>query len=194
MSLLDGDWCVDWGKEDEDDASGSDGDSLSSYNDSGCLFQSDQADRLGGLDTGYASNIPHTSSTASTGSTISNSNLNSCSTRAHSGVSSISPRSPALRQPSGSPLESSSDPILSQFASYSTSSARQVSWATSESDTVSGSERSGNLEEDDGPDTPDTTTSEADLEDEGFFGPNEATTVPMPIGEEAFLGLEFPSQ
>ncbi len=192
MSLLEGDLCGDW--EDEDKGSGWDGDSRSGYSDSSGPFQSSQADRLGGPETGYASNIPHTSSTASASSTVSYFNLEPYSTRAGSGVCSISPQSPASREPSGSPSESSTDPILLQSASHSTLPVRQVWWATSDSDTVSGSERSNVLEEDGRAHTPETNTSEADLEDEDFSGPDEATTVSIPNDEEAFLGLEFPSQ
>ena len=186
----------DWEIEDGDEARSWDEDSLPSCSDSSCLSRSNQADRLGGPDTGHASNMPHTSSTVSTSSTFSYLNHNSYSTLAHPSVGSISPRRTASRQPSGSPPEPSTDPILLQFASHSdsTSLARQVSWTTADSDTVSGSEGSNSLEEDERPDTPDTNTSEADFVDDDFFGPHEATTVLTPNGREAFLGLELPGQ
>jgi hypothetical protein len=196
MSPLESDGCGDCEIEDGDEASSWDEDSLPSYSDSSCLSRSNQADRLGGPDPGHASNMSYTSSTASTSSTVSYLNHNSYSTLAHSGVSSISPRRTASRQPSGSPSEPSTDPILLQFASHSdsTSLARQVSWATADSDTVSGSEGLSSLEEDERADTPDTNTSEGDLVDHDLFDPDEATTVLIPNGREAFLGLELSGQ
>jgi hypothetical protein len=203
MTQQDGD---DFGNWSDENSTGDRG-SLPSGSDSGHSIQSRQSHQSWGLGTGYPTH-PLTGdlrqylatrqalSTASTNST--GSYLVSYTTRAESGVSSISPAPPgnsASRQPAGTASESSSDPILLRFVrqtpSFSSGSAPSFDTIDSE-DTGSGSQGSNTLEEDEAAETPDT--SEAGSEAEDFFMVDEVSLAPTPNRELFYAGLEFPSE
>lgn len=212
MSQSGGEMSGDW--SDDNDTCSWDGGSLSSGSDSDCSLQSNQYHRRGGLSTSHPNNgrdgnprleppdivARRASSTASTSSTACD--LFSYTTRAESGISSISPRTAAARQPTGALSDSPSDSILLRFASHSTSTARQISCFSCDSTlypetadsegTGSGSLRSNTLEEDDGGDTP--GTSEADSDDVNFLGLDGAPPAPTLNRESLFAGLEFPGE
>ncbi|KAH7305088.1 hypothetical protein BKA65DRAFT_521097 [Rhexocercosporidium sp. MPI-PUGE-AT-0058] len=205
MSQSGGEMSNDWSDEDNSWDRGS----LPSSYDSNCSLQTNQYHRIDGLSTSHPNNgnsrleppeaaARRASSTASTSSTTCD--LFSYTTRAESGISSISPRFAAARLPTGALSESPADPILLRFASHSTSIARQISCFRSDSTlylrttdsegTASRSLRSNTLEE--SGDTP--GTSEADSDGVDFFGLDGAPLAPILERESLFAGLEFPKE
>jgi hypothetical protein len=140
--------------------------------------------------------VSSTASTRSTGSYL-------CATYSEPGVGSILPQTAdsASRQPTATDA-ASTDPILLQFASYSTSAARQVRSFNSDStlsfgstdseDTRSRSEGSNSGEELEPAET--SNTSETDHRDEDIFFLDQDPLDPAPIKALLFVGLEFPGE